>query len=160
MVEVQCSWVLVIACTTESEPWNKRFIEFGLKDCVVNRLIVLSLVRKVSLLVWLANFNNFDMFINSIKTINYSPMLKFPSKSVEQRFGRCGITEIIFESIVWINSCEYICRFHNRRLMSRLLWRRLLFFDNNIDDVLADKFSISRKYLVIQQNVIRLLVIE
>lgn len=152
--------MLVIACTTKSEPWNKQFIEFGLKDCVVSRLVVISLTRKVSLLIWLANFNNFNMFINSIKTINYSPRLKFPSKSVERRFRRCGITEIISESIVWINSCEYICRFYNRRLVVGLLWRRLLFFDNNIGNVLVDIFNISRKYLIIQQNVIKLLVIE
>ncbi len=152
--------MLIIVCTTKSEPWNKRFIEFGLKDCVVSRLIVLSLTRKVCLLIWLANFNHFNMFINNIKTINHSPGLKFPSRLVEQKFKRCGITEIILKSIVWINSCEYICRFYNRRLVTKMLWRKLSIYDNNVVDILVVKFNISRSYLIMQHNVIKPLLIE
>ncbi len=153
--------MLAVACTTKAECWNKYFIEYTVKDCIPNKLTILSLARKVGLLIWLVGFGNLDTFIINVKVIIYSSRLQFPSKFIEQRFRRYGITEFTLQSISWINSCEYICRLYCRKLEVNPLRRReVLVIASNVADTLINKLVVSKEYLINQQIITEILLFK
>ncbi len=140
--------MLITACTMKSEYKDKQFMEFGLKDCIMNKLVVLSLARKIRLLIWIVNFYCSNTFIVGIGAISYSPKLISPSKFIDQRFKRYGVIEIKLESFVWINLLECVCKFCYRSIKIGLPRKNML-IENNIINIPSKEYKTSKGYLLI-----------